>query len=333
MIRNQIRRIFIVSLLAALSTCGASPSFDRSLAAKTNNGTSKDKTIMFSVLLNPAANIKAADLKPISTNDDNLSSKASDLYTSVIDVTRKVLCQETNFEMIVNGTDSCRTSSTANTENIATTNTTKLEASFNQIGVVVQDGSPDTSSWGLQEAIPWLEFTIHYPVLQTTTTNKNTYKIAQKAIRTSINDNTFANQLQAANLNNDIMAVANVGDENQVFSPWAQLWESLVVASVDNTTTATTPPSTVTAISLDQSSAIQQFFYPIRIVGLVLLFITILFVSFMFVLAQRRKKEREQEEEELRRGTTTALRTNDGLNAMLEVGREVTLRRRMNPVT
>ena len=47
-------------------TCGALPPFDWSLAAKLNNG--KDKTNMFSVLLNPAANIKAVDVKPASNN-------------------------------------------------------------------------------------------------------------------------------------------------------------------------------------------------------------------------------------------------------------------------
>lgn len=255
-----------------------------------------------------------------------------------MDVTRKVLCQETNFEMIVNGTDSCTTRSSGTTKDTetrtTTTNTTKLEASYNQIGVAIQDKSPDPSL-GLSNTRPltWLEFTLHYPVLQTTTTNKNTYKVAQKAIRNSITDHTFANQLQAANLNNDVMAVANVGEEQQVFVPWAQLWESLlvVVDSMENSTTSTTTTTSGTAISLD--STLLQFFYPMRIVGLVLLAFTILFVSFMMMLAQRRKKKRELEEEERKRGTTTALHTNDGLNAMLEVGREVTLRRRMNPVT
>ena len=71
----MIRLTCICSLLLMLSTsCGAGVLFDRrSLAANTNNGTNnnKDKTITFSVLLNPAANIKAADLKPPQSTNNN----------------------------------------------------------------------------------------------------------------------------------------------------------------------------------------------------------------------------------------------------------------------
>lgn len=71
------------------------------------------------------------------------------------------------------------------------------------------------------------------------------------------------------------------------------------------------------------------FFYPIRVVGLILLWFTMFVVTFMLCLARKRKKVREEREEDSRRRGNT-LHTDEGLNTMLNAGRDVTLRRRIN---
>lgn len=72
-----------------------------------------------------------------------------------------------------------------------------------------------------------------------------------------------------------------------------------------------------------------HFFYPVRIAGLFLLWLTIFVVTFMTCLARKRKRVRVAREEELRRRGNT-LHTDEGLNCMLAAGRMETLRRRIN---
>ena len=67
-----------------------------------------------------------------------------------------------------------------------------------------------------------------------------------------------------------------------------RLWESqVVVASVENSTTSTTATILLVLGLLSLSIKLRLFnnFYPMRIVGLVLLAFTILFVSFMIIEA------------------------------------------------
>jgi flagellar biosynthesis/type III secretory pathway M-ring protein FliF/YscJ len=87
--------------------------------------------------------------------------------------------------------------------------------------------------------------------------------------------------------------------------------------------------STEDSINNNQQNFPQQFFYPIRIAGLILLWLTIFVVTFMMCVARKRKRVRvAREEEQRRRGNT--LHTDEGLNSMLAAGRMETLRRRIN---
>lgn len=239
--------------------------------------------------------------------------------------------------MIVDGRDSCSSNNNLSTN---ANNATQFLADLNKVDVMVRDASYtviDKSHWvgGKQQqaniTIQWLEFIIHYPILQTDSDTNNSkaiaYDIAQNKIRKAIDDNTFAKKLRQKG--DIIIAVANVGDESEVFSPWAQIWESLT--STNTNTTTGTPPKTHT-VQQQQSFSFNDFFYPMRIAGLILLGITIFIVTFMICLAEKRKKLREEQVLTAEEGNG-ALHTNEGLNAMLDVGREVTLRRRMNQIT
>jgi len=270
-------------------------------------------------------------------------SQTYEVYKSVIDVTTKLLCQKTKFQMIVNEKDSC---STTKTDSSTSLTVTQFLADLDRLDVMVRDvnytwvesqgddSDDDDTQQQSKITIQWVEFFIHYPILHTGSDVNNSkavaFDIARAKIKNAINDNTFTKKLV---LKSDlIIAVANVGDEETVFSPWAQLWESLAATS-NFSSDERIPPPTQTAVQEQQAFSLQSFFYPIRIAGLILLGITIFVVTFMICLAEKRKIIRELEEQDilpLAESNLRSLHTNEGLNAILDGGRQVALQKRMN---
>jgi hypothetical protein len=242
--------------------------------------------------------------------------------------------------MIVEEKDSCSPTKTDSSTSLAVT---QFLADLNRLDVMVRDvnytwvesqgdDSDDDDKQQKSNTIQWVEFFIHYPILQTGSDVNNSkavaFDIARAKIKDAINDNTFTKKLV---LKSDlIIAVANVGDEKTVFSPWAQLWESLASTSNSSSDEIISPPTQT--VQEQQVLSLQSFFYPIRIAGLILLSITIFVVTFMICLADKRKKSRELEEQDilpLAQSNIRSLHTNEGLNAILDGGRQVALQKRM----
>lgn len=246
--------------------------------------------------------------------------------------------------MIINGKDSCSTNNDSSTSLTAT----QFLADLDRIDVMVRDGNytwietqgddnnNDDNDKQQQDylTIQWVEFFLHYPILQTGPDVNNSkavaFDIARAKIKKSINDNTFSKELL---LKSDlIVAVANAGDEKTVFSPWAQLWESVSSSSSNSSSDDIIVPPIRTE-QQQEAFTLQSFFYPIRIAGLILLGITIFGVTFMVCLAENRRKIRELGEQDIQPLSETnviSLNTNEGLNAILDGGREVALQKRIN---
>ena len=227
--------------------------------------------------------------------------------------------------MIINNTDSCGSSAPPS-------DSTRFLANLADVEVTIKDASSEvktrTEEMSFGEAlasvknptvVEWLEFTIHYPILEISSevgSKKKAYKIANEVVKKAIDDKTFTNQLRWWNAK--IMAAANVGEEPEIFYPWTELWGSWTSTSYVNATAAKV-----------YEPLNPKVLHPIRLAGMSLLGATIFFVTCLLLLARQRKRDREREEEEMRRGQRP-LCTNEGLNEMLEVGRNVTLRRRLN---
>jgi hypothetical protein len=254
------------------------------------------------------------------------------MLQTVLNTTTKVLCQKTDYLMVVNSNDACGRTS-------ASKYATRLNALNKDMEVYVKDVKEELSmksdEWSIGEAlvneqkyIQWMEFSFRYEIMKVgedDVSEDAINEVLTKTIAQSVTNKEMTQLLRWWNAK--VLMAAHVGNEMDEFTPWAQVFDSW------DSTKIIVEPNMENAMYKQLS---PTPFHPLRIAGIILFFVTVSSVALLLYLAKKRRLQREEEARHAtlnRSAPQNNLRTNEGLDDMLDRGKQESLRRRLGETT